>query len=392
MPHTHSTHSTRPSALKLGALGALGTLCLALTCAPSRAAPAGGEVPFEGLRLSLAHVGPSAASQAGPTRWTFEVEAGGQARFLRSHPLLRFPACAGRASRAELERLALLLPAAGCAPEATLGPEPEPRAGSRTFVLEWQRAGSPLRLRGAEDDAEARGLRPLFSALEGLARRLLATHAEPATRLRGRVEVRPLGGRFEVLLATPRGEVRIAGALAAALRPLQGHPVELVGALEEGGELSYGRLVDPTPVLLAGQALRLKEGPGLRTGSGPVLRAVGLRSSALAEAEGHRVRVAGWRFASGRLLIDSVGAEAARATEAERRAQVVASHAAGAGLRVLRVDLAHGRALVQDTRGGRIGWVPKGHLRWSARVELQGPEGSPGVAGASWRVRELERP
>ena len=66
------------------------------------------------------------------------------------------------------------------------------------------------------------------------------------------------------LVATESGEVSVAEPLAGALRALKGYPVVLSGEVGVEGSLTRGRLLDPRPARLRGQATRLRTKPGLR--------------------------------------------------------------------------------------------------------------------------------
>ena len=340
-----------------------------------------GPAGFDELVLTIEYLGVGASTVSGPTRRTLRVRADGRMQLERSHPLLHFPTCRGRATRTEVERLVRLLPAK--LPGA-VGPEfrrPDP-AGRSAFRLARKRGESFDGAEGLVTALEAASLEPLAGVLEGLARRLIATRDSAEARLEGRVVVRPLSGRFEVLVATEAGEVSVGHPLASALRALKGYPVVLSGEVGVEGALSRGRLLDPRPVRLCGEAVRLGTKPGLRLARGRSLQAIGPRRTVLGAARGHRVEVSGWRFSSGLLLIDSVGAQAATATEARRREAGVASHPREAGLRVLHVSHARGLALVQASGGGRIGWVPRAVLRWSEGAQLPPPEGSRSLSDA----------
>lgn len=339
---------------------------------------------FDELSLTIDYLGIGASTVSGPTRRTLRVRADGRMQLERSHPLLRFPACRGRASRTEIDRLERLLPAQlpGAVGPKVSRPDPEGRSAFRLARKRGQTLDSATGLVSALEPA---ALDSLCKVLEGLARRLVAVQESAATRVQGRVLVRPLSGRFEVLVSTPAGEISVAEPFAAALRALKGYPVVLEGEVGVSGALEGARLLDPLPVRLKGQATRLGAKPRLRLGRGRSLQAVGPRRNVLGAARGHRVEVAGWRFASGLLLVDSVGAECQAPATARRREADVATHAQDAGLRVLHVSLTRGLALVQSTRGGRIGWVPRSTLRWSERTQLPPPEGSAGLVNALGR-------
>lgn len=355
-------------------------LCLAgIALADPRVEPEG--PAFDELVLTIDYLGVGASTVSGPTRRTLRVRADGRMQLERSHPLLHFPTCRGRATRTEVDRLTRLLPASlpGSVGPAFTRPDP---AGRSAFRLARKRGDSFDGAEGLVSALEAAQLTPLAGALEGLARRLIATCDSSETQLRGRVVVRPLSGRFEVLVATDSGEVNVAEPLASALRALKGHQVVVSGALGVEGALERAQLLDPRPVRLKGEAVRLGSKPGLRLRRGRSLQAIGPRRSVLAAARGHRVQVSGWRFRSGLLLIDSVGAQAAEATSARRRQADVAAHPADAGLRVLHVSQTRGLALVQASGGGRIGWIPRGKLRWSEGAQLPPPEGSRSLSDA----------
>jgi len=336
---------------------------------------------FDELVLSIDYLGVGASTVSGPTRRTLRVRADGRMQLERTHPHLHFPTCRGRATRTEVDRLVRLLPTKlpGAVGPSFTRPDPEGRSAFRLARKLGERFDGAEGLVSALDAAS---LTPLAAALEGLARRLVATRDSAVARLEGRVVVRPLSGRFEVLVATEAGEVSVTEPLASALRPLKGYPVVLSGELDVEGALSRGRLLDPRPARLRGEATRLGTKPGLRLARGRSLQAIGPRKTVLGAARGHRVEVSGWRFRSGLLLIDSVGAQAADETVARRREAAVATHAPDAGLRVLHVSRVRGLALVQACRGGRIGWVPRQALRWSERAELPAPEGSRSLSDA----------
>jgi len=336
---------------------------------------------FDEVVLTIDYLGVGASTASGPTRRTLRLRSDGRMQLERSHPLLHFPTCRGRATQTELERVVRLLPAAlpgAVGPDFTR-PDPE---GRSAFRLVRKRGARRDGAEGLVSALEGASLSPVAGALEGLARRLIATRDSAEARLEGRVVVRPLSGRFEVLVATEEGEVSVAEPLASALRALKGYPVVLSGELEVEGTLSRGRLLDPRPARLCGDAVLLGTKPGLRLARGRALQAIGPRRTVLGAARGHRVQVSGWRFRSGLLLIDSVGAQAADQAVARRRQAPVATHALDAGLRVLHVSRARGLALVQASRGGRIGWIPSQLLRWSERAELPAPEGSRSLSDA----------
>jgi hypothetical protein len=336
---------------------------------------------FDELVLTIDFLGVGASTVSGPTRRTLRVRADGRMQLERSHPLLHFPTCRGRATRTEVDRLARLLPSKL---PGTVGPtftRPDPE-GRSSFRLARKRGESFDGAEGLVSALEAAELTPLAGVLEGLARRLIATRGCAESQLQGRVVVRPLSGRFEVLVATESGEVTVAEPLASALRALKGYPVVVSGDLGVEGALQRARLLDPRPVRLRGEATRLGAKPGLRLRRGHALQAIGPRRSVLAAAHGHRVQVSGWRFRSGLLLIDSVGAQANEASTARRRQAEVAKHSSEDALRVLHVSRTRGLALVQASRGGRIGWIPSSKLRWSERAQLPPPEGSRSLSDA----------
>ncbi|MBL4847525.1 MAG: hypothetical protein JKY65_18560 [Planctomycetes bacterium] len=351
----------------------------------AQADPQSSPAAFDELVLTYDYLGASAPAQPGPTRRVLRVRADGRMQLERTHPLLHFAACRGRATRTEIDRLVRLLPTTlpGAVGPGFSRPDPSGRTG---FRLARRRGEAVDQAAGLTSALGGASLEPLCDVLEGLARRLVALGGGAQVRLEGRVLVRPLGGKFEVLIASAEGEISVRAPLAAALRPLKGYSVVVEGEVGAGGAIEAGRLLDPQPVRLQGTAVRLGAKPGLRLSRGRALQAVGPRRGVLGAARGHKVEVAGWRFRSGRLLIDSVGALCKVGVPARRRKATVATHTSGDGLRVLHVARARRLALVQSSGGGRIGWVPSESIRWSEDAKLPPPEGSVSMVKAISRV------